>query len=116
LLGPETATVTANDILNSLTSNISDEGELLQTTRAAAAERLTARSQWDTAAQVAPGCANTPLLLAARANDTLSDQDQSRLENHLASCLICRAAEVRTARADRAFAGIIGLALRAKRS
>lgn len=116
LLGPETATTAAQGILNSLTRNISEDAELLQMTRTAAAERLTARSQWDPTTQVGSDCVATPAQLAARANGTLSDQDRSKLDDHLASCLICRAAEVRASRADRAFAGTIGLALSKKRS
>jgi hypothetical protein len=111
LLGPETAATAANEILGSLTRAISDEAELLETTRTAAAERLTARSRWNPNADVAPECGRTPAHLAARANGTLDLEGKAQLETHLASCLLCRAAEVRAVRADRAFAGISGLAL-----
>lgn len=111
LFPADLAAATAAEILDSLTGAIEDDGVLLHTTRVAAADKLTGRSQWEPAPHGSSECAETPALLAARANDTINDQDHAKLERHLASCLVCRAAEVRAGRADRAFAGILGLRL-----
>lgn len=54
------------------------------------------------------GCNETPSLLAARANGELDAHRSRRLESHLGSCLRCQAAELRAARAERAFATVIG--------
>lgn len=55
-------------------------------------------------------CASTPSLLAARANDELTDSERAELEQHLSSCLWCQALELRALRAERAFAGVFGTA------
>jgi hypothetical protein len=112
LLGPESAITATQEILGSLTGAIGDS-ELLQTTRIEAAERLMSRNRWEPTTQAAQDCVETPGLLAARANATITNQQNSQLDGHLATCLVCRAVELRAVRADRAFAGTMGLALNA---
>lgn len=112
----ELATSAAAQILDLLTGAIHDDGVFLQTTRVAAAARLITRSAWEPGAQLSTACIETPLLLSARANGIDNASERGRLERHLDSCLMCRAAEVRIARADRAFAGILGLRLSAEQN
>jgi hypothetical protein len=71
------------------------------------------RNRWEPTTQAAQDCVETPGLLAARANATITNQQNSQLDGHLATCLVCRAVELRAVRADRAFAGTMGLALNA---
>jgi anti-sigma factor RsiW len=101
------AAVSAEQILSSLTGGISDDNLLLQSTRTAAVKEL-AQGRHDATSD---DCDHTPARLAARANSTLPARERSRLEEHLVSCLVCRAAELRSVRADRAFAAILALKL-----
>lgn len=92
----------ADQILNSLSGAISEDVALLRVTRTRAAERLTGDHQ-------PTGCTATPGLLAARANGSLEGRERDRLERHLASCLVCMAAERRAKRADMAFSAVLRL-------
>ncbi len=104
------ATASARQILDSLTGGISDDGVLLEMTRTGAAKQLTGRSQAQGASgQGSDACAPTTARLAARASGTITATERSQLEEHLGSCLVCRALELRAVRADRAFAAILGL-------
>jgi hypothetical protein len=49
-------------------------------------------------------CHSTPGRLASRAGGNLGGVEEEQLEKHLRSCLHCQAAELRAARAERAFA------------
>jgi hypothetical protein len=97
----ESATGITLEILNSLTGGIQD-AELLEKTRAATAKHAGHMGSPMT------GCPETGALLAARLDPSLSNAERTSLENHLASCLVCQTAQVRTARAERAFTGILG--------
>jgi hypothetical protein len=104
------ATAWARQILDSLTGGISDDGVLLEMTRAAAAKQLARGSQADGASgQRSDACAPTAARLAARANGTITAKERAELEEHLGPCLVCRALELRAGQADRAFAAIMGL-------
>ncbi len=46
-------------------------------------------------------------MLAARANDELSEAERAKLDDHCESCLTCQALELRSRRAERAFAAIM---------
>ena len=90
-----------------------DDADLLQATRVAAAERSdtpAAPRGWREvlAAERERPCATTPLLLAARENDTLGLKAEQELEQHLSSCLLCQASESRECRATRSFEAVLG--------
>lgn len=111
LFPADVARASAEQILNSLSGGISDDRVLLELTRTAAAGLLE-RSRVEAGADDrASDCKAIFGRLAARANGTLEAADRSRLEQHLASCIVCKAAELRAARADRAFAATLGLTL-----
>lgn len=52
-------------------------------------------------------CSFTPFLLAARSNGELSDAARKGFERHLDACVTCQGAELRFARAERAFDGVL---------
>ena len=89
------------------------EEELLAITRTAAARHARASSRrrgWRGAltAEHEDECARTQSLLAARANGELDANGRAELDKHLAACPRCQAAELRAARAERAFVATIG--------
>jgi hypothetical protein len=96
-----------------------DDLALLRRTRAIAARHATVRPPrhgWRNmlAAERHDGtCERTPRLLAMRANGELDEARRAELERHLESCVTCQAAEIRAERADRAFAGVTGIAIEA---
>jgi hypothetical protein len=96
------------------------DAQLLRVTRTAAAAHVPPRSTpggWRgmLAAEHQNECEPTPALLAQRANGELPPSRQFKLENHLARCLFCRAAEVRERRASRAFSAVLATGLPAAR-
>ena len=96
-------------------NNGADEA-LLMATRVFAAEGLTTsevdgKRESQRVANHQDPCASTVGMLAARENGSLSSNEYARLERHLDDCLVCRAAELRAERADRAFAAILELTL-----
>jgi hypothetical protein len=95
-----------------------DQEPLLRSTRLAAARaELDAARQtgWRGAVSRAlvaerdSHCADTPVLIATRSNHELDAAAAERLDEHLSSCLRCRAAQLRADRAERAFAAIIAI-------
>jgi hypothetical protein len=108
-------TAAARFALNALDISSGDNEVLLMATRVLAAAALTpdafGRPGVDRFENRPERCSSTPSLLAARANGSLSSRDHARLERHLDGCLVCRAAELRAARADRVFAAILELPL-----
>lgn len=89
----------------------SDDHELLKIVRSTAAQHANA----GIGAPVSSGggseeeeCAQTPALLAARANHEIGTGQSRGLDDHLAGCLRCTARELKTVRAERAFATVIG--------
>lgn len=113
LCPPDAASAATAEALASAADT--DDVELLRRTRSVAA-RYAAKPSRHGWRRVLPGerdggCASTPALLAARANDELPPPGHGALERHLHSCLICQAADLRTRRAERAFAGITGTEL-----
>ena len=54
-------------------------------------------------------CSLTIPRLARRANGELDRYSQAALAEHLESCVVCRAAEARFERAERAFAAVLGI-------
>src|SRR5205807_9483830 len=111
LCPPEAAAGVADEVLGSFTGD--DNVELLRHTRRTAAKHAdvpSTRKGWRRSDRNA-ACQATPGLLAARANDELDDARGERLEHHLNWCLICQAVELRARRAERAFAGVAGIAL-----
>lgn len=87
------------------------DGELLQTVRSTAADygvRGVRHPGWrDTlTAKRTEECAETPGLLAARANQQLDADRWRTFDKHLASCRICHAAGLASERAERAFAAV----------
>lgn len=111
LFPPDDASSRANQILSLLSGGISDERVLLELLRTSAAELLDRSSGKIRGAEETPACEAVFGRLAARANGTLDAGERSQLEQHLAICVICKAAELRAARADRTFAAILGLAV-----
>jgi WAS/WASL-interacting protein len=112
----DTASAVAAEALASVADM--NDVELLRHTRSAAA-RYAAKPSRHGWRRVLPsgrdgGCASTPALLAARANDELPPPGHGALERHLDSCVICQAADLRMRRAERAFAGITGTELTAE--
>lgn len=101
--------------LDALDISTGDSEVLLMTTRVLAAEGIASDAEGiagsERIATRRDRCSSTPGLLAARANGSLSSREHGRLERHLDSCLVCRAAELRASRADRAFAAILQLPL-----
>ncbi len=55
-------------------------------------------------------CAFTIPRLARRASGELDRYSQAAIKQHLADCVVCRAAEARFERAERAFAAVLGIA------
>jgi hypothetical protein len=105
------ASARAEQILSSLSGGISDERVLLELTRTAAGKLLGEGDIPDNAQAPAPECGGIFSRLAARANGMSKAGERLRLEQHLAACVVCKAAELRAARAERAFAAILGLTL-----
>src|SRR5207245_1578280 len=88
------------------------DDQLLRVTRVAAAAHAPRKStprglRGMLAAEHESECDLTPALLAEQANGELSPARQFKLENHLARCLLCRAAELRERRASRAFSAVL---------
>jgi hypothetical protein len=113
----ETAAAAATESLESFSGK--DDLDLLRHTRSVAAKYAPvapARRGWRRAlsAERDSPCRFTPALLAASENGELDDRRRARLENHLATCVACQAAELRARRADRAFAAVTGIALAAE--
>lgn len=113
LCGLRGATVAVSEIIVSLDASGGGDAELLRATRVTAAECLPATAVRGGALEMVAGqrggeCALTPSGLAARANGTLDPTERATLEQHLEGCLICRAVEIREARAERAFAAVVG--------
>ncbi len=109
---PALAATAAAETLSSFVGG--DDSELLALTHALASNHVAVtpeRRGWQhiLAVDHEQDCAEVPALLAARANGELSDADNERLGQHLNECLVCQAMELRMHRADRAFAGILGL-------
>ncbi len=98
----------ADEILAATDLASTPADELLQVTARLAAEHASAmllRPGWRgrrSAKHV--NCHSTPGWLASRAGGDLGGVEQEELEEHLRSCLPCQAAELRAARAERAFA------------
>lgn len=90
------------------------EYELLSITRATASgfapQVLTPRSVPFSVEGPSPDCAFTLPRLGRRANAELDRFSVAALAAHLARCLVCRAAEARHARAERAFVAVLGSA------
>lgn len=90
-----------------------DDRELLRLTRSLAAKHTAAESEWHPSAEGRGvgrlgGCGSAAALLASRANGELGSSERARLESHLSGCLGCQATELRMARAERAFSGVVG--------
>ncbi len=98
------AVVVATDL-----TGLNPEALLLSATRHAAAERVPRPPDSPdvvrfVARRPATGwCGDTPALLAARADRTISTIDLARLEQHLHGCAACRAPEARFNAAERAY-------------
>jgi len=90
-------------------SDLNPEALLLGATRTAAAEHVPQPPNPPdalrrVARRPATGwCGDVPILLAARANRTISRIDLARLEQHLSGCPACRAPEARFNAAERAY-------------
>ncbi len=89
--------------------------DLLRMTRALAAKHVNPIPEelrgWRDALTVqrTHECTSTPAFLAARDNDELSGEEKLKLENHCESCVTCQALELRSRRAERIFAAIMGI-------
>jgi hypothetical protein len=106
LCPPAAAAAAAGEILETFTG--SGAADLLSHTRVVAAQHTAARrDQPRLRRRRERACDSTPALLAARANNTLGDAEAAELDAHLSSCLPCQALELRSQRAERAFAGIL---------
>lgn len=98
------AVVAASDL-----TELNPEALLISATRHAAAEHVPAPPESPdvlrfVARRPATGwCGDIPLLLAARADRTISRIDLARLEQHLAGCPACRAPEARFKAAERVY-------------
>lgn len=117
LCGPGLMAVATFDALASVAGageSAAVDGALLRATRATASGYAPMVLRRGGREVLAPGegsrCSLTPPRLARRANGTLDRYTRAALERHLAECLVCRAAEVRLARAERAFASVLALA------
>ena len=87
------------------------EDELCRVTRATASGFAPLLIDFDgTIDAPQPPCTFTIPRLARRANGELDRYSQAALKEHLAGCVVCRAAEARFDRAERAFAMVLGLA------
>lgn len=90
-------------------ADLNPEAVLLGATRTAAAEHVPQPPNPPdalrrVARRPATGwCGDVPILLAARANRTISRVDLARLEQHLMGCPACRAPEARFEAAERAY-------------
>jgi hypothetical protein len=106
LCAPSEAAAASAEILETFTG--AGPAELLGHTRVVAAQHTAAtRAQPRIRRRREQACDATPRLLAARANNTLGDAEAAELDAHVSSCLPCQALELRSQRAERAFAGIL---------
>jgi hypothetical protein len=106
LCPPSEAAAASGEVLETFAG--AGMADLLAHTRVVAAQHTTAgRDRPRIRRRRAKACDSTPRLLAGRANHTLSDGEAAELDAHLRSCLPCQALELRSARAERAFAGIL---------
>ncbi len=84
------------------------DDQLLRVTRTAAARQVTPTGpRGAQAAEQRRECDLTPSLLSQSANGELPPSREFKLSNHLDRCLVCRAAQVREARASRAFSAVL---------
>ncbi len=109
---PAVAAAAAAAALSSF--NGDDDRELLRLTRRSAANHVSDSAERRPAGAVPGtererGCEATPALLASRANGELGSGESGWLQQHLHDCLVCQASEVRMLRAERAFAGLLGV-------
>src|SRR5205807_6040717 len=114
LCGSPRMTAAAAHVIGSISPADGDGGDdqLLRVTRSAAAAHAPRKASPSglrgmLAAEHQSECDLTPALLAERANGELPPARQFKLENHLARCLFCGAAEVREQRASRAFSAVL---------
>ncbi|HEV2776726.1 MAG TPA: hypothetical protein VGV90_14120 [Solirubrobacteraceae bacterium] len=77
------------------TASLNPEALLVSATRTSAAARAATSGQGD--------CADVPMLLAHRAEKTISSGDLERLQSHLEQCWACRAPVARFKAAERAY-------------
>jgi hypothetical protein len=101
---PERAAAVVDEVL-AATPPEAGTDELLNATRIAAAGAV---AQAAALANVAAGCLSTPSLLALRSRGDLDRKRRRDLDRHLEDCLVCRATELRAARAERAFGVVAG--------
>jgi hypothetical protein len=98
----------ADEILATTDLASTPTDELLQATARLAAEHASVvlvRPGWRARRSAKHvDCHSTPGRLASRAGGDLGGVEEEQLEKHLRSCLPCQAAELRAARAERAFA------------
>jgi hypothetical protein len=117
LCGADRMRIAAEEVISSLrlsgpVATVSEQ-ELLSVTRATASgfapQVLSAGSAGRGATGPYPECELTLPRLARRANGELDRVSRAALTEHLARCVVCRAAEARHERADRAFAAVLGI-------
>ena len=111
LFSADAASRRAEQLLHSLSGGISDDKVLLELTRTGVAKLLDGDGTATVVLEKPRYCDDIFGRLAARANGILGTAERSHLQRHLACCLVCKAAELRVSRADRAFAATLGLTL-----
>ncbi len=108
---PEQASAAATETLGSFVDG--DDHHLLRVMRVVAAKHVNPlpdhRRGWrrKLSAEREGECSLTPSILAARANDEMSETERAKLDDHCESCVTCQALELRSRRAERAFAAIM---------
>jgi hypothetical protein len=117
LCGPAAARIATEEVIASPRLSgalpVAPEGELLRVTRATASgfapQVLHPGSSRVPIEGPQRECAFTIPRLARRANAELDQFSEAALAGHLRECIVCRAAEARFDRAERAFAVVLGV-------